>query len=247
MRKALPRPKGVPERIQLLVDLAGGFRGLIGITGLSRTALGGWVRGPKARTPHPTQRHHLAESCGISLHWLRTGEGLPPQRLNPGKGFPDTESQPAEDHLAQEWNDATRDAMRANPVPFRANLPGQETNVVSVGPPTITSLGYDWATTLGLSGGAASVLCTDETAAPLIRLGEPVLLAWVADWRSALPLHPDAVWSVEVSGKFLLRRIVLSGPQAELHPVGNKRAAKIRVHADALVVRGRAVWSGARL
>lgn len=122
-----------------------------------------------------------------------------------------------------------------------------EVPVAAFGPATILALGHDWASALGLGGGAASVLSTDETAAPLVTVGEPVLVARVADWRSALPLHPDAIWAVEHQGKILLRRITLTGPQAELLPVGSKRAAKIRVHADSLIVRGRAVWSGARL
>lgn len=225
MRKTMPRKPGLPSRIQHLVGLAGSFDELAGLTDISRRALSDWARA--LREPHAAQYVKLAEGAGVDPHWLRTGEGAEPIRLHefispgPPKGAPS-----------------------ASEVTKARDLLG-EVDVVSLGAPWVSTLDHAWANKSEL-GDPLGLLCTDRTASPRIALGDPILAVRVTSLNKALLSDPDGIWVVEQEGKFLLRKIVLEGPDLILVTIGgNPQEEKVSL-AD-VVVRGRAVWVGRRL
>lgn len=225
MRTRFDRPPGFPSRLQHLADLAGGLTRLAALTGLSRRTVSDWARG--AHEPHSSQYVRVSESCGVDLHWLRTGEGHPPRKLDP----PGVVLQGAPAVSASEL---------APPVDLAGTIP-----VVAQGYATVESLSAPWADDLGVGSGAISVRSTDRTAEPTIRVGEPVLAARVRDAREELPFAPGAAWVVETDSGIVFRRAEISGNTATLTSLDG--TTRERVPVDALRVLGRAVWTGVRL
>lgn len=233
MRPSLPRQPGLPTRLQIVIDLAGGFDRAATRSGIARRTLGDWVRKKNHVVP-VAQLARFAEGCGVDLHWLRTGEGDPPRRLTEAVLLP----MPTEPIAAELTPPVDLENVQVQP--------GGQVGVASIGPSTVLSLAPDWAASLGLGGGAISTVSADETAEPRIPLGEPVLAARVADARNALALHPDSVWLVDVESRIVLRTILVSDEVAHLTTVGAKKTTT-KIPLQNLVIRGRAVWVGVRL
>ncbi len=137
MRISFPRQPGFPSRLQHLIDLAGGFERLGKISGHSRRTLTDWARA--LHEPHSGQYVRLAEACGVDLHWLRTGEGEAPKRLNP----PVVSLPAAPPPSAAELSPA---------IDLAVSVP-----VSAVGFPTVEAISAAWADLLGVGSGALAV------------------------------------------------------------------------------------------
>jgi len=224
MRPSLPRSPGLPSRIQLLVDLAGGFKRADRLSGISYRTLGDWARG--VRSVPVAQLGKFADALGVDLHWLQSGEGDSPRRL--GVAVSLSGAPPAS---ASEI---------APPVDLAGEIP-----VVSIGVPTITSLGADWAMDQGL-GRPVALLADDESAAPRIVPGSPILASAVVDAVNALAVHPRAVWVVEIDSCLVLRTADVRGEVAELSTIGST-ITRTRISLADLRLRGRVVFVGVKL
>lgn len=225
MRPSLPRDSKLAKRIQAAIDLAGGFERAARLSGISRRSLGDWVRD---KTSVPVARlAQFAEGLGVDFAWLQSGEGEAPRRLGVVT-FPSLPP-PLASELAPAFDLHTADV-----------------EVEPIGAATLTMLDAQWASALGLSGGVVSVVSADESAAPRIHVGEPVLGAHAGDAKHAVSLHPQAVWILEQDSRIIFRTIFIAEDVAVLTTIGAvKTTTKIPV--DRLVLRGRAVWSGAKL
>ncbi|WP_372342159.1 helix-turn-helix domain-containing protein [Geothrix sp. PMB-07] len=232
MRTAAAREPGLPTRIQILVDLAGGFARLASLSGLSHKALSDWAR--SIREPHPAQVVRLAEGCGVDPTWLRTGDGDAPKRVGPVVQVSSPAGPPRASELAEAIDLAVED------------VPPTAVVLTALGAGTVLSVDPDWANSIGLGGGGISWVCTDRTASPIVQVGQPVLAAPVYEPETALALNPDSVWVVSSAGRILLRRIQATDSGVVLSTIGAEPRNEITT-PDAFRILGRAEWSGVRL